>query len=503
MAEMEAVLALDLGTGGCKASLWNQDGGLADDEFHPYPTQHPQTGWNEQSVDDWLDAVIGCTRALLARQEGVHVCGMAVSGHSLGIVLLDGLGEPIERTTPIWSDTRAVAEAELVFTELDESSWYLRTGNGFTPALYPLFKARWYARHRPDVWNATRTIVGSKDWVNHWLTGEIATDHSYASGSGAYELSSGAYADDLLHAGGIARSLLPEPGASHAQVGRLTVEAASTLGLSTDVPVFAEAVDNASMALGSGGVAEGRVYASLGSSSWMTVTSTTPVLDVALRPYVFAHAIPGYFASALSTFSTGTSMTWLQELAGGGRPLQELLDEAAGLGADADTPVCVPTLGGGTPLEGGPQVRGVLAGLDLSHRRAQVIRAGMEGIAFSLERSLTTLQRLVSTEGEVLISGGGARHDGWNQMYADIIGQPLVRTAVDQQAAALGAATIAWVGLGAWDYRDAEKPHIVRNTYVPDPSTTGAYAPRRRRFTAVQELLAATGGTFEIPRREP
>lgn len=497
---IEAVLALDLGTGGCKASLWDRDGRMLGERFHPYPTFHPRAGWSEQSTRDWRDAVVSCTRSLLSEQAGARVCGIALSGHSLGIVLLDAAGEPIEDLTPIWSDTRAVAEAEAIFAYLDEPAWYLRTGNGFTPALYPLAKARWYARHRPESWAATRTILGCKDWINYWLTGQVATDHSYASGSGMYQLDSADYADDLIEAAGVTRSQLPALLASHERVGGLTSDAAVTLGLALGTPVFAGAVDNASMALGSGGVAEGRCYASLGSSSWMTVTSATPVLDIQSRPYVFAHAIPGYFASALSTFSTGTSIGWVRELIGGGRELAGLLDEACAIDVHSDVPTCIPTLGGGTPLEGGPNVRGVFAGLDLSHGASHLMRACMEGIAFSLERSLTSLSGLTPIQGELLISGGGARHDGWNQLYSDIIGQPLVRTSVDQQAAALGAAAMAWVGLGAWSYQDAALPHVVQETYVPDPGAAEAYEPRRRRFQALQAILAATGGAFEGSR---
>lgn len=495
---IDAVLAVDLGTGGCKASLWDDEGRLLEETFHGYATTHPHPGWNEQLVDDWREAVVRCTRDLVARRSDARVLGIAVSGHSLGILLLDAHGEPVERTTPIWSDSRATVEAGEVFADLDEDEWYLRTGNGFTPPLYPVFKARWYAKHRPDTWDATTTIIGCKDWINLWMTGELATDHSYASGSGVYDLSAGRYADEYLAAGGIARGQLPEPRMSHDEVGRLRASAAGALGLQPGIPVFTGAVDNAAMALGSRGVANGRIYASLGSSSWMTVTADHPVLDVRLRPYVFAHVMPGYFASAMSTFSSGTSITWLHDRLDPERSLTALLDEGAAVEAGTGVPVFIPTLGGGTPLEGGSEVRGVLAGLDLAHERAHIARAGMEGIAFCLERSLRAIRALVPADEELLISGGGARHHGWNQIYADIIGQPLVRTAVDQQAAALGAAAIALVGLGVWsDFSAAERPHIVRHTYVPDPGSAVAYAERRHRFTVLQQLLADTGGTFD------
>jgi len=493
----ETVLALDLGTGGCKASLWDADGTMLDQVVRDYPTFHPRPGWNEQHVANWWEAVVSCTRKLVERTP-VEVTGVALSGHSLGVVLLDSSGHPVEESTPIWSDSRATAEAAQIFTEISEDSWYLRTGNGFTPALYPIAKARWYANHRPEVWAATRTVVGSKDWVNLRLTGELATDHSYASGSGVYDLVAGRYHEELVTVGGLG-GRLPEPCASHDQVGSLTPDAASLLGLKPGVPVFAGAVDNAAMALGSRGTAEGRLYASLGSSSWVTVTSTKPVLDAATRPFVFAHAVPAHFISALSTFSSGTSIRWLHAMIGAGLTLTELLDEGAALDKATDVPTFVPTLSGGTPLEGGATVRGALAHLDLGHGRAHLARAGMEGIAFAMRRCLDALRDLTNTDDEVLVSGGGVRHEGWNQVYADVLGQDLLRTSVDQQAAALGAATIAFVGLGLWTYADAERPHTLRATYRTDPASAHAYETRRRRFTALQNQLAATSGTFEDP----
>ncbi|MDR1634767.1 MAG: hypothetical protein LBS27_07595 [Bifidobacteriaceae bacterium] len=484
----EAVLALDLGTGGCKASLWEADGACVAEVFHPYPTHHPRPGWSEHAWADWRSAVANCCRQVLAQQDDRPVLGMAVSGHSLGMVLLDSAGQPLERTTPIWSDTRAVAVAEAVLRDLDEREWYSRTGNGFSPALYPLFKARWYQAHRPETWQRCATIIGSKDLVNYWLTGQIGTDYSYASGSGVFELETGDYADDLMCAGGIGRGQLPEAGPSQRLVGRVTQEAAREFGLPADLPVFAGAVDNASMALGSRGTGEGRAYASLGSSSWITVTSRRPVLDFEARPFVFAHALPGHFASALSTFSSGTSMEWLGDLVRPGSTLEDLLDQGAALAGDGDLPVVWPTLSGGTPLEGGSRVRGMIAGLDLSHRGAELARAMMEGIAFSLARSWERLSRLAEVKGDLLISGGGSRHAGWNQLYADIIQRPLVTSGVGQQAAALGAAAIAYVGLGEWAWHDADKAHAISATYLPVRHQ--AYLARRRVFDQLQSFAA-------------
>lgn len=484
------VLAFDLGTGGCKASLWSADGRSIAETVRQYPTSHPAPGRAEQRPADWWAAVAASARDVTARVPDAAVDGIALSGQSLGAVQLDAHGELVHASVPIWSDTRGAGHTESVFASVPEPDWYLRTGNGFGAALYPLFKARSARAENPDGWARTRRLVGSKDWVNLRLTGELATDHSYASGSGAYSLADGGYDDQLLAAGGLPRDLLPEPVESHDLVGTLSASAAAELGLRAGVPVFAGAVDNACMALGSLGVAEGRLYAALGSSSWMTVTSARPVLDVDARPYVFRHAIPGLHVSALSTFSSGTSLAWLRDRIAPGAEIGDVVDLALTAPRGARGALFLPMLAGGTPLEGGPDARGALVGLELGHDTATLARAALEGIAFALRRSLDRIRGLGATpDGDVLVSGGGARHDGWNALYADVLGSPLMRTNVDQQAATLGAATIGFVGLGLWTYRDAERPHHLTARYEPGPDSA-AYDPIRERFDRVVDALA-------------
>jgi xylulokinase len=398
--------------------------------------------------------------------------------------------------TPIWSDTRGLPGG--VFGRIPENEWYRRTGNGFGAALYPLTKAAAFRADDPGAWARTRHLVGSKDWINLRLTGELATDHSMASGSGAYDLAAGDYDDELLGAAELERGVFPRIVPSSERVGSITRAAAAALDLPTGIPVFAGAVDNAAMALGSRGTAEGRIYAALGSSSWITVTSNRPVIDEHARPYVFAHAIPGMFVSALSTFSSGTSLEWLRATLAPGTDTATFIDSAAGSAPGARGVSFVPTLAGGTPLEGGSDARGGFTGLHLGAGPADLVRACLEGIAFSLDRSLTLMRELSGSHEALLITGGGSRSPLWNGIYADILGAPLQRSTVDQQAATLGAAAIALVGLGIWDdYGRADAAHTGLDEIVP--TSPESYADARDRFDAAVSALASLTPTQENP----
>lgn len=490
---MTSVLAFDLGTGGCKATIWRDDATSIPAAVADYVTHHPGDGLNEQRPGDWWDAVVTATQRLRAEHpEAVAgVDAVVLSGHSLGALPLDAAGRPLQERTPIWSDTRGEAHAASFFESFSEDEWYLQTGNGFSRGLYPVFKLLWLRDRHPRVFERTRTLIGSKDYINLRLTGIVATDHSYASGSGAYDLAQGGYSTRVLDAADIDPALFPFPVEAHDQIGSVLGDAAAALGVREGIPVFAGGVDNACMAAGSRLTAHGRAYASLGSSSWVTLSSADPVLDVASRPFAFRHVIPGAHVSALSTFSTGTSFDWARELMFPDIDVTALLDEAMGAPAGAGGVTFVPTLAGGTPLEGGSAVRGAFLGLSLGSSRAEIIRSVMEGIALSMARSLRRLDELTPIERPILVTGGGSGHAGWNSIYAAAMDAPLFRTAVSRDAATLGAAAAAFVGLGAWDgYADADRAHGEPDPITPSPERVRQYREIAERFARDSALNA-------------
>jgi len=482
------IIAYDLGTGGNKASLYNTEGVCLSENFVSYPTFYPATGWHEQRPDDWWDAVVKSTHRLLeeAPVNADEICCCGISGHSLGVIPLGGNGELLRRETPIWSDSRSISQRRRFFEKVDEGEWYLMTGNGFPPQLYSVFKMMWYRDNEPEMFKNVHKIVGTKDYINYKLTGNILTDYSYASGSGVYHLMNWDYADDMIKASGLPRSIFPEIVASTEVIGDLTPEAAGSLNLPGHIKVVAGGVDNSCMALGARSFREGSVYNSLGSSSWIAVTSANPLLDVMSRPYVFTHVAPDLFVSAMAIFSAGSSFRWLRDLL-----CQSMIDESETLGVDpyqlmtaeaekspvgAGSLIFNPSLAGGSSLDESPNVRGAFMGLDLSHRRSDVIRSVMEGIALGLRRVLDELRRLTEVAEEITVVGGISRSGFWRQILADVYRMDIVKTTVDQQAAALGAASLAAVGAGVWsDFSVINAIHAIEDIASPIPENTAVY----------------------------
>jgi xylulokinase len=472
---MKYVIAYDMGTGGLKSSIYDENGVSVTSSFKQCETYYPAQDFREQSPDEWWSIFKEGTRELLSKTtiNVNNIIAAACSGHSLGVVPIDKNGRVLADFVPIWSDARASKQVKDIFSgvenRVEEKNWYLKTGNGFPPALYSAFKILWYKENCPDVYNATDKFIGTKDFLNYRLTGIIGTDYSYASGSGVYDLVKCNYDEELIKAFGLDPEKFPRLFESSEIIGRIKSNAARELGLPEHLLIAAGGVDNACMAAGAGCVESGTAYTSLGTSSWIAVTTDKPILNYETKPYVFAHLIKGMYTSALSIFSGGYTYRWVRdnlcldlkhEEKTTGADAYKIMDSlAAESTVGANGLFFVPTLAGGASMDKSPNARGSLTGLDLKHTRSDIIRAALEGVCLGLKVALDELQTLRSKgtnavlQDKMLIVGGGSKSPYWRQLFADIYGMNITESVIGENAGSLGAMACAAIGAGIWkDY---------------------------------------------------
>lgn len=505
------IISYDLGTGGNKAYLYDLEGNCLATAFVPYETFYPHVGWHEQRPADWWSAVVKSTRLLLETSKvdkaSIHCIG--ISGHSLGAVPISKEGMLLREYTPIWSDIRAQKEVETFFANYDSDQWYLTTGNGFPAACYTVFKVMWYRNNEPEMWKKVHKILGTKDYINYKLTGKIATDYSYASGTGIYNLKEWKYDETLTKQSGLTSEIWPEIKPSSEILGEINAEVANELGLPSGVKVVCGGVDNSCMALGAKNIKDGRVYTSLGSSAWIAVSSNHPVLDKKFRPYVFTHVVPGMFTSAVSIFSGGTSFSWVKD-----NLCKELEEESKNTGDDVyrlmnkvaeKAPVGSngllfnPSLAGGTSQDYSVHIRGGYYGLDLKHGQPELIRAAMEGIAMNLRLRLDLLRKYTKLEDQVLFVGGGAKSRFYLGIFADVFNTDILKTNIDQDAAALGAAAIAAVGCGLWkNFEKIDEIHKAVEIVHPDKKNNQVYEKLLPIFDLAAEFQSKLSDALRI-----
>ncbi len=461
---MNGILAFDLGTSGVKCSVFDENGKLLGARYGEYPTYYPGADRREQRPEDWIAQIEAGTRDLMIQLAGVEVRGIGVSGHSLGALPVDAQGRLLCQQVPIWSDARATAQADRFFEKVDYRSWYERTGNGFPRELYSLFKIMWFRENDPALYEHTAKFIGTKDYVNLYLTGNIATDVSYTSGSGLYDLKAGAYCQEYALAAEISLDKLAQPLASHEIMGYVQPEAAARLGIPAGIPVVAGGVDNACMTLGAGCYQNGDVYASLGSSAWVTASVCEPVVDFDSKIYTFAHCVPGQYLPSIGIFASGSALAWAANRWFGDIQGDDRFDRIGQLASQsapgAKGLLFNPSLAGGCSFDKSPNIRGCLFGLDLGHTRQDIARAVFEGIAMHLWQASGALDRSGHLGDRLLVVGGGAKGAFARQVYADVFGKTVAVSQVRQDAASLGAAALAAVGCGMWsDFSNLSRIH--------------------------------------------
>lgn len=504
------IIAYDLGTGGNKASLYDLEGNCLESIFVEYPTYFPHNNWHEQKPEEWWNAIVKSTKTLIEKSgvdpNEIHCCG--ISGHSLGVVPLDKNKKLLRESTPIWSDYRAEKEVEEFFSRYDEEKWYMLTGNGLKPANYAAFKILWYKNNEPELYEKIDKVVGTKDYINFKLTGEVRTDYSYASGYGIYDLVGWKYSDELLEATGLPKHIFPEIIPSDAVVGTILPEVAKEIGLPETTQVVCGGVYNSCMALGAKAFKEGRIYNSQGSSSWIAISSQKPLLDNGSRPYIFTHVIPGYYASALCLAAGGTSFRWIRdqlaheqtaEAKEKGIEPYDLITEVASRSPIGSRGVIFnPSLGGGLPIDKSLNIQGGFVGLSTNHTQEDLFRAAMEGITLGQRVCLDKIRELTDVSDEMLVVGGGARSELWRRITADGYNTTVLKSNVDQQAAALGAAALAAVGTGLWeDYEKIDSIHEIEEVIKPDPENVEKYNKILKKFMIVSDTLSDLGDTLK------
>jgi len=487
MAE-KYILGYDLGTGGNKAVLYTSEGKLLIKTFVSYDTIYPQSGWAEHNPLDWWNSIVKSTNELINKSkiDRKNIACISISGHGMGIVPVDKKGNLLRKTTPIWFDSRAIKQTKEVLNKVGYEEWYQITGAGLRPENYAAFKLMWYKDNEPDLYKKTYKFLGTKDFINMKMTGKFLSDYSDASFSGIFDLSKLDYSEELLEATSLSREKMPDLFPSIYVVGDLLPEAAEELNLVKAIPIVLGGHDVPCTAVGAGNVTKGRVYNYIGTSAWISLASDEPLLGKEIKTYNGAHVIPGMYTSQVAIYAAGASYQWVKDTIcknevdyaeKSGENVYSLMEkEASESPPGSNGVIFIPDLMGGGTIHPNPNIRGAFLGLTLSHKKSDLIRSAMEGIAFDLRLVLDEFKKMGVKADEIRIVGGGSQSKLWRKIFSDIYNTKIILTNVGQETAALGAAAIAAVGTGLWkDFTTIDRITEVLNVNTPDKVNNAKY----------------------------
>ena len=406
--------------------------------------------------------------------------------------------DAVVRAALIWCDVLTEPQCQQINQKVGGARVIELTCNPALPN-FTLTKFLWVREHEPANWSRVRSVMLPKDYVRFRLTGERAIDMADASGTLMLDVAHRRWSSEMLRAAEIDERLLPKLYESPDVCGQVSAQGAQATGLKIGTPVVAGAGDQGAGATGMGIVAPGAVSATIGTSGVVFAATDRPALDPKGRLHTFCHAVPGRWHVMGVTQAAGLSLRWFRDQFGSGTqdgrdPYEHLTDEAAKAPPACDGLLWTPYLMGERTPHLDANTRAALVGLTASHTRAHIIRAILEGVAFSLRDTFTIFEEMRVPVKQIRLGGGGARSALWRQIQADIYSHD-VEIVEAEEGAAYGAAILAGVGAKTWPTVDDACAAVVRVretvTSRPDVARTmnTAYTAYRRVYPATKSIF--------------
>ncbi len=477
MSEPRAVLAVDVGTSSCRASLYDLqarmlEGAVAQITYAPRVTAE---GGAELDPDVLFERVCASIDHVLAtRQSRVVAVGTSIFWHSL--LGVDASGRPL---TPVylWLDARSRSEVPGLRNKLDERAVHARTGCVLHWSYWPA-KLSWLRHTQPSVFASVQRWISFGELLLERLTGQAQLSTSMASGTGLLNVHQCDWDAPTLDAIGVAPERL-------GQIVPLRQSATSRRWPALeDVPWLPAVGDGACSNLGAGCADASRFAVMIGTSgAERVVWSPDGPFEVPWGTWCYRiderRVVLG---GALN--DGGSLFDWL-------RATLRLPDvsvaeaDIAALEPDSHGLTVLPFWGGERSTGWADDATGAIVGLRLHTHPMEILRACMEAVALRFGEIDRTLSQVMPKAREVVATGGALLHSPtWMQILADVLGRPVLASA-EPQASSRGAALLALEALGLLDKPlDQWKPEVARR-FEPLEAHTQRYraaADRQRRL---------------------
>ncbi|MEA2527865.1 MAG: gluconokinase [Thermomicrobiales bacterium] len=502
LAEAEAplVLALDMGTSSLRALLFDRRGRPVDgtEAQRPYDLRTTPDGGAEADAAPLFELLLGCIDGAL-QAAGGRVAEIGAVGSSCFWHSLLGLDERGTAVTPIyyWADTRSVRQVDELRREIDVATMHARTGCPLHSSFWPA-KLRWLRATAPATFGQVARWCSFGEYVMRRLHGEAAAGVSIAMASGTGMLDVRRLESDaeMLAVTGVDREQLApliDRDTPATSIGR---EYAARWPALAEVPWFPSLGDGACANVGGGAIGPDRLALTLGTSGAMRMV--TPIVDLPLPDRLWMYRLDrahGILGGALS--SGGNVPAWLRRLLG----IEVAADawrEAGELAPDAHGLTMLPFIAGERAPSWNAHAHGVVAGLTLATGPKELLRAGMEAVAYRFALIYEALAPFAAA-GHEIVAGGAAilNSPAWLQIIVDVLDHDVLAPPPDEEASARGAAIAALVAIGVLtDLSAAPDPVDGAVVYRPDRDRHERYRAGLARHVRLEGLLFPDGGAW-------
>jgi xylulokinase len=493
-----SLLGIDIGTSGCKAAVFSEDGHLLGLAYEEYDYRCPQPGWAElDSPAIWKQAKSTIRQVVTnARRDPVKALCVSSLGESVVPVTAN---RQILGPALLNFDTRGEEYLDGLRGLISDHQLYQTNGNTLGNQ-FTLPKLMWLKQHQPDLYQQTQVFLPWSGLVSFMLGADAKVDYSLANRTLLFDIERRDWSDKMLDLAQLDREKLPPTVPSGMVIGSITKNIANELGLPAGIPIVSGGHDQCCNCVGSGVLEPGQAMYGMG-----TYLCLTPVFDK--RPEATAmiqrglntenHAAPGQFVSFLYN-QGGALVKWFRntfaaaertQIQPGGENLYSLL--LTEMPEDLSRVMVLPHFTSTGPPDFIADSSGVMAGLKLETSRGEILKGLVEGMTFYIREVFEKLSGAGIDVTDFRAVGGGSKSAAWIQISADILGRPFVRPKFNE-AGVLGAAILAGVGCGVFPSLEAGVDVMVQldRSFEPEPQKQRLYNERFAKYQHLWPLMA-------------
>ena len=472
------LMGIDIGTYSSKGVLTSLNGEIIAEARAEHEMSIPKPGFAEHDAEEvwWKDFKEISKKLTNNLSSDDKIEGVGVSAIGACVLPVDSQGKPLRPGILYGVDTRAEDQIKKIEDKYSRESLVEFGGTRLTTqAVGP--KIMWIKENEPEIYEMTHKFITSTSYIIHKLTGKFVIDaHTATEFNPLIDIRKIAWDDRF--AGDITDlERLPEIGWSNEVAGVVLPQAEVETGIPTGTPINFGAVDALSEAVSVGVVDVGELMIMYGSTAFFIFYIKDPVPTYEL--WLEAGVFEGQYEYSAGLSTSGSATTWFRdnfakeliqaEKQGGKNAYEVLAKEAETSPVGANGLIMLPYMSGERTPIFDPKARGVFAGLSLSHTRADMYRAVLEGTAYAIRMNLEAMRKAGAEIKHGVAVGGGTSNELWLQMVSDVSGIPQLLPE-KTIGASYGDAFLAGLASGAIDNIDTLKTDWVKNKKEIQPN---------------------------------
>lgn len=485
---------LDVGTTGCKLTVYNDSGKFVHNEYIEYEVKR-QNGEHEIDAEAIWSAVCAVIEKSCKKHPELSAIGITTFGETF--VALD-VKDNILLPSMLYTDPRGEEETKELCQKLGEDK--ITNISGVKPhSMYSLPKIMWVKKNRPEVYEKIKRILLMEDFIVYMLTGKAIIDYSLAARTLGLDIRKKCWSREIFDAAEVDYTLLSELVPTGTLAGNVKKEIAEKLGVSENLKIINGCHDQVAAAVGAGIFEVGMAVDGTG-----TVECVTPMFDkipenkgiyeegYSIVPYVFDGT---YVCYALS-FTGGATLKWYRDnFAKYESKLADENNENIYARLDSLVPekptdiLIMPHFSGAANPYMDNSSRAVITGLSLEHTNYDLYKALMEGVTYEIMTNIEHLESFGIKLNKLVATGGGASSPVWLQIKADILNRPVTALSA-KEAGACGTCMLTAVAIGLCNSLEEAKKIFVseKMQYIPNCENAKVYA---KKYSAYKKLYDA------------